>query len=83
MTSEPRRALPASPSLRWSFSAGRELEEELLDPKKRPIRRTLFLLIQMMGHYQNTISNPCPGEQRKSDASTEMRVGLTKKSSAS
>ncbi|MEC5080697.1 hypothetical protein [Xanthomonas oryzae] len=34
MTSEPRRALPAFPALRWSFSAGRELEEELLDPKK-------------------------------------------------
>ncbi|WP_139074379.1 hypothetical protein [Xanthomonas bromi] len=83
LTSEPRRDLSASLSLRWSFSAARELEEELLDPNNRPIRRTFFSSFKSWGAYQNTISNPCPGEQRKHDASTETRVGLTKKRSAS
>ncbi|XUP37110.1 hypothetical protein WAE31_04805 (plasmid) [Xanthomonas axonopodis pv. vasculorum] len=42
-----------------------------------------FFSFKSWGTHQNTISHPCPGEQRKRDASNEMRVGLTKKRSAS
>lgn len=49
LTSEPCPDLPASLSLRWSFSAGRELEEELLDPNTRPIRRIFFSSFKSWG----------------------------------